>query len=321
MGIERKHRSLLIPICGALAAALITVLFVSFFRPGSGEEISEQLSKGDRYLSDMEYNRAAAAYKAVLGLDPRNTDAMMGMGNSLQTKGQQVLLSEDPTDEDLHQAYEDLEDAYGYYMDILSTPNVYGSDRQEVLQRAASTEEMLLQLQSYEKDPGAGKTSRLSAMVGDPKPGQASVQADAPAAVQADAPAAAQAETRTAGQTTGAGQAVGSPTGEQYWIVLREDGSEDKWLIAFDSELPAEDLFLIYNGSVILNDGSGTGRYSRYRAGEAEGEWELVSEETYISDFVEEIAASNLDIYTSDAAVFMQKTDFKEEYWNGAHGS
>ena len=57
-----------------VAAVLIAVvLFVS--SSGEKRRIADQLALGDRYLSEMDYDQAIAAYLAVIEIDPNNKEA------------------------------------------------------------------------------------------------------------------------------------------------------------------------------------------------------------------------------------------------------
>ena len=65
---------------GVAAIFIITiiVLYFSLFSESAKErrEIQNQLSLAERYLGDMDYERAVAAYKAVLNIDPNNSEAL-----------------------------------------------------------------------------------------------------------------------------------------------------------------------------------------------------------------------------------------------------
>ena len=109
-----------------------------------------------------------------------------------------------------------------------------------------------------------------------------------------------------------------SPTGEQYWVIIRErSGSGWKWLICFNSTIPSSRLYLSSEDGIFLNNGSGTTKYVRYLAGTTRGEWIKYSEEDMLSiDNTAKIIASNLDVYVNGDKKYMSKTTYSNTYWD-----
>ncbi len=63
-----------------LAAAVTGVVL---FTKGEAErKVKEQLALAERYLDELEYDKAIAAYKAVLDLDEKNADAYLGLAEA-----------------------------------------------------------------------------------------------------------------------------------------------------------------------------------------------------------------------------------------------
>ena len=64
-----------------IAAALILVVIVGIFAVGGGrgKKLQEQLDLGNKYLDEMDYERALVAFNAVLKIDPKNADAYLGI--------------------------------------------------------------------------------------------------------------------------------------------------------------------------------------------------------------------------------------------------
>ncbi len=65
-------------VCVALVAAVIILL-----NSGEGKEIKSLLALGDKYLEEMEYEKAIVEYKKVLEIDPKNQKAISGIENAL----------------------------------------------------------------------------------------------------------------------------------------------------------------------------------------------------------------------------------------------
>ena len=64
-----------------VAVVLILVVLVGVFAVGgnNGRKLQEQLDLGNKYLDEMDYERALVAFHAVLEIDPKNADAYEGL--------------------------------------------------------------------------------------------------------------------------------------------------------------------------------------------------------------------------------------------------
>ena len=110
---------------GGLILILIIVLVIvggiaGFLLVNSSPEsrLRRQLSLGDKYYTELDYDRAIAAYGEALEIDPKNEDALFGIAHSYQERGQEEL--EDGSDdyyEDFAAAKEYYEQAISYYPD------------------------------------------------------------------------------------------------------------------------------------------------------------------------------------------------------------
>ncbi len=71
----------LIPAALILMTALILgIVFAS--RAGKAAKIAEQLSIAERYLDELDYDKAVAAFKELLEIDPLNEDAYLGLAEA-----------------------------------------------------------------------------------------------------------------------------------------------------------------------------------------------------------------------------------------------
>lgn len=63
-------------ICGIAAVALLVVIVTGIAALSSPQrKYEKQLSLGDRYFEELDYDRAIAAYRAAIEIDPKNSDA------------------------------------------------------------------------------------------------------------------------------------------------------------------------------------------------------------------------------------------------------
>ena len=89
--VESKHKLnkkfLLFAIIGIV---LVTIAAIVNIVPNSvrAKEVKEQLSLGDKYLSELNYEQAEVTYLAVLKIDPKCEDAYIGLANVYIATGQ-----------------------------------------------------------------------------------------------------------------------------------------------------------------------------------------------------------------------------------------
>ncbi len=77
----RKKRGTAIIILAVLALLCVAaVIFLLVLNPGNtAGKLKEQLKLGERYLDELDYEKAVAAYKAALEIDPENEEALEGL--------------------------------------------------------------------------------------------------------------------------------------------------------------------------------------------------------------------------------------------------
>ena len=89
--IESKNKinkKLLISTAVFIAVALVALLVVFAPKAADAKKIQEQLSLGQKYLSELNYEQAEAAYLAVLAIDPKNVDAYLGLADVYVAQGE-----------------------------------------------------------------------------------------------------------------------------------------------------------------------------------------------------------------------------------------
>jgi tetratricopeptide (TPR) repeat protein len=106
-----------VPVIAISAVAVVVVaavlIAVVLFVSSSVEKrrIADQLALGDRYLSELDYDQAIAAYLAVIEIDPNNKEAYEGLANAYMAQAD-ALVSNNETDEAialLESAYNKME--------------------------------------------------------------------------------------------------------------------------------------------------------------------------------------------------------------------
>ena len=84
METEIKKGSKWIIIVPAVIAAAVLALILAFFLPAqtNAKKLEKQLKLGDKYLSELEYEQAVAAYQLALDIDPKSVEAYLGMAEA-----------------------------------------------------------------------------------------------------------------------------------------------------------------------------------------------------------------------------------------------
>ena len=75
----------------AVVCGFVAVMAIGGNREGNAQE---QLSLGERYLAEMDYERAVAAFELVIELEPRNIDAYIGLSKAYEGLGDTDLAME-----------------------------------------------------------------------------------------------------------------------------------------------------------------------------------------------------------------------------------
>ena len=94
MNLSRKKKIMLavgIVVFLAVVCGFVAVMAIGGNREGNAQE---QLSLGERYLAEMDYERAVAAFEMAIELEPRNIDAYIGLARAYDGLGDTDLALE-----------------------------------------------------------------------------------------------------------------------------------------------------------------------------------------------------------------------------------
>ena len=125
----------------AIASAIIVIaaLAIIFMPKTAPQTVTEMLSTAQKYLVEMEYERAIAEFNKVIELDPMNADAYLGLAEAYEKSG------------DIDKAVETLEKGYELTGDerlqarlaLLNTDNAEVSETVAAEESTAETEEFI----------------------------------------------------------------------------------------------------------------------------------------------------------------------------------
>ena len=82
--MQKKSKIIIISIVSALILLLGVVTAIALTGKGSDTEkvATEKLSLGQKFLLDLEYDKAVAEFQAVIDIEPKNVDAYMGLAEA-----------------------------------------------------------------------------------------------------------------------------------------------------------------------------------------------------------------------------------------------
>ena len=87
--VMKKGKKVLIFIISILVILLLVVnLFLYMYMNNSSRRAKEQLNLGQQYLLNMEYEEAIAAYEIAIELEPKCTEAYLGMAQAYMAMGE-----------------------------------------------------------------------------------------------------------------------------------------------------------------------------------------------------------------------------------------
>ena len=90
-----KNRKPLILAISAVALILVLFIVIFIIRSNSpSSRFQEQLELGNRYLSEMNYEQAVAAFEAAIEIDPKNVEAYKGLVDAYIQMGDDQLAIE-----------------------------------------------------------------------------------------------------------------------------------------------------------------------------------------------------------------------------------
>ncbi len=103
----KKRFPVWIPIAIVVAIVIVIVAGVTIYSNSPSQRFKEQISLGERYLSDLKYDEAISAFTAALEIDPKNKEAKKGL-----TQSSLELAKELIEDGNTKEARRILKDAY-----------------------------------------------------------------------------------------------------------------------------------------------------------------------------------------------------------------
>lgn len=87
--IMKNGKKVLIFIISILVILLVVVNIILYmYMNGSAKKVKEQLDLGQQYLLSMEYEEAIAAFEIAIELEPKNTEAYLGMAEAYIAMGE-----------------------------------------------------------------------------------------------------------------------------------------------------------------------------------------------------------------------------------------
>lgn len=106
------------------------------------------------------------------------------------------------------------------------------------------------------------------------------------------------------------------PFEQQYWIIFTE-GTRNNRVEAstITSSLDADELFIVWNGSLTINNNSGASKCNQYYLDE-NGKWVKMGSYHRLSDRASNVIASNLDIYDKNGKLLVAKCFYQDLDWD-----
>ena len=85
---KKLNKNVIILAVALIAIVLLAVLATVASSSANANKLEEQLDLGDKYLSELNYEQAIAAYLAVIEIDPKNVDAYLGLADAYFAMGE-----------------------------------------------------------------------------------------------------------------------------------------------------------------------------------------------------------------------------------------
>jgi len=76
----KEHKFILLAI--PLAVVVFVIILIAFRRMESSAVVRESVEAGDRYLSELDYDRAIASYRQALDIDPKNVEVNLKLAEA-----------------------------------------------------------------------------------------------------------------------------------------------------------------------------------------------------------------------------------------------
>ena len=140
--MTKKRKIIYITIAAAIV--IIAALAIIFMPKTAPQTVTEMLSTAQKYLVEMEYERAIAEFNKVIELDPMNADAYLGLAEAYEKSG------------DIDKAIETLENCFELTGDErlqarLALLNGENADNAEVSETETSIDETTAETEDSEE--------------------------------------------------------------------------------------------------------------------------------------------------------------------------
>ena len=78
--VKKKSKKQFLIMCIAILILILTFILVAVLISGSkGNKLNEQLNLGEKFLSELDYEQAIAAYEQAIVIEPKSVEAYVGM--------------------------------------------------------------------------------------------------------------------------------------------------------------------------------------------------------------------------------------------------
>lgn len=115
--MKQKKRLIRAGIFAAVIVALAGAVMIVTARGRRGRELEKQLSLGERYLEELDYEKAIAAFEEAIEISPRNLTANLGLARAYEGQGnydhaEAAYMKTLQIDETCEEAYDELSELY-----------------------------------------------------------------------------------------------------------------------------------------------------------------------------------------------------------------
>ena len=97
--MKKKKGNVLIIVLIAILIVAAILLGLGLYNSSPQTKVRKQISLGNRYYEEMDYDRAIAAYTEALEIDPKNVEAKTALGDTYRARGAEYAeqSAEDPS--------------------------------------------------------------------------------------------------------------------------------------------------------------------------------------------------------------------------------
>ena len=137
--MKKKKGNVLIIVLIAILIVAAILLGLGLYNSSPQTKVRKQISLGNRYYEEMDYDRAIAAYTEALEIDPKNVEAKTALGDTYRARGAEYAeqSAEDPSQRE--KAVQDLETARTYYEEILTDESLPEEKKKDVSDKRQET--------------------------------------------------------------------------------------------------------------------------------------------------------------------------------------